>query len=54
MVSKETWPVRASARPSTAVPVVTEMEASARIVPMKSELVSSVAELPICQTTSRG
>jgi hypothetical protein len=49
LVSRETWPVRASARPSTTVPVVTVIEASARMVPTNDELVPRVAELPTCQ-----
>jgi hypothetical protein len=49
--SRLTCPLRASARPMTSVPVVTEMEVSAMIVPTKSELVPSVAELPTCQKT---
>ena len=47
--SKVTAPVRANSRPSTAAPVVTVMEAKARMFPLKTEAVPSVAELPTCQ-----
>jgi hypothetical protein len=49
--SRETWPLRASARPATTVPVVTVIEVNAMIVPTKFEFVPSVAELPTCQYT---
>nr|WP_254896775.1 hypothetical protein [Amycolatopsis sp. Hca4] len=49
--SRETWPLRASARPATAVPVVTVIDVNAMIVPTKFEFVPSVAELPTCQYT---
>src|ERR1043165_6286422 len=47
--SKVTAPVSANARPSTTAPVVTVMEAIAKIFPLKTEVVPSVAELPTCQ-----
>ncbi len=50
-VSRVTAPLRASARPSMVTPVVTVMDASARMVPRKVENVPSVAELPTCQKT---
>jgi hypothetical protein len=49
--SRETWPLRASARPLTTVPVVTEIDVNAMIVPTKVDVVPSVAELPTCQNT---
>src|SRR3569833_1442343 len=49
--SRETWPLRASARPAPTVPVVTVSEVNAMIVPTKFEFVPSVAELPTCQNT---
>ncbi|WIX77005.1 hypothetical protein QRX50_37175 [Amycolatopsis carbonis] len=45
--SRDTWPLRASARPATTVPVVTVIEVSAMIVPTKFEVVPSVAELSL-------
>src|SRR5207244_8788860 len=51
LVSKVTAPVRANSRPSTAAPVVTVMEANARMFPLNTEPVPSVAELPTCQKT---
>lgn len=51
MVSRLTWPLRASARPSMVVPVATVIEVRARMLPTKVELVPSVAELPTCQKT---
>jgi hypothetical protein len=50
-VSKETWPLRARALPSTVALVWTVMDVSARIVPLKLEAVPRVAELPTCQNT---
>ena len=50
-VSRVTEPLRASARPSRVTPVVIVMDARARMVPRKVELVPSVAELPTCQKT---
>src|ERR1041385_5640373 len=49
--SKVTAAVRANKRPSTAAPVVAVMEARARMFPLNTELVPSVAELPTCQKT---
>jgi hypothetical protein len=51
LLSRLTWPLRASARPATTVFVVTEIDVRAMIVPTKSEFVPSVAELPTCQKT---
>jgi hypothetical protein len=51
LLSSVTDPFRASARPSTAVSVVTVTEVSAMIVPTNSEPVPSVAEAPTCQKT---
>src|ERR1051325_6605799 len=49
--SRVTAAVRASSRPSTVAPVVTVMEAKAMMVPLNTEPVPSVAELPTCQNT---
>src|SRR5438552_6653078 len=49
--SRVTAPVRANSRPSTAAPVVTVMEANARMLPLNTEPVPRVAELPTCQNT---
>src|SRR5580765_5576457 len=43
--------VRANSRPSTDAPVVTVMEAKARMFPANTEVVPRVAELPTCQKT---
>jgi hypothetical protein len=51
LVSIVTAPFRAIARPSMSTPVVAVTDASAMIVPAKSEFVPRVAELPICQNT---
>lgn len=48
-VSRVTAPLRASSRPSTLAPVFAVIDVRARIVPAKTELVPSTAELPICQ-----
>ena len=49
-VSIVTEPFRASARPSmTVAPVVSVMEVSARMLPLKAVVVPRVAELPTCQ-----
>jgi hypothetical protein len=53
-VSRLTWPLRASTRPFTVVPVCTEIEVNAMMVPTKVVLVPSVAELPTCQNTLHG
>src|SRR5437867_6215676 len=49
--SSVTAPVRANSRPSTAAPLVTVMEANARMLPLNTEPVPRVAELPTCQKT---
>jgi hypothetical protein len=49
LLSRVTEPVRASARPSTTVFVVTVTDAMAMIVPRNVEAVPNVAELPTCQ-----
>src|SRR6185436_6350393 len=51
LASRLTAPFRANSLPSTAAPVVTVMEVSARMFPLKLEVVPSVAELPTCQKT---
>ena len=48
-VSNVTAPVRANNLPSMVVPVSTETDASARMVPLKTEAALRVAELPTCQ-----
>ena len=50
-LSSETWPLRASARPWTTTPVVTEIDVNAKIVPLNDDVVPRVAELPTCQKT---
>src|SRR5579864_129234 len=50
-VSNVTAPFRASALPSRSTPVVIVIEVSARMFPLKTELVPKVAELPTCQKT---
>jgi len=49
LVSKVTAPLRARALPFSVAPLVTVMEVSARMLPLKVELVPRVAELPTCQ-----
>ena len=49
LASKVTAPFRANSRPSTAAPVVTVMEVKAKMLPLKTEVVPNVAELPTCQ-----
>ncbi len=49
--SRLTWPFRANTRPSTVVPVCTDAEVKAKMLPTKVELVPRVAELPTCQNT---
>src|SRR2546430_17052801 len=49
--SRLTAAVLANNRPSTAAPVVTVMEAMARMFPLNTEPVPRVAELPTCQKT---
>jgi hypothetical protein len=51
LVSSDTWPLRARARPSTVTPVVTVIDVRAMIVPLNTDPVPSVAELPTCQKT---
>ena len=46
-----TSPLRASARPAMVTPLFTVIDVRARMVPVKSELVPRVAELPTCQNT---
>ena len=52
--SRVTAPFRASARPMMVSPVVTVIDCSARMLPVKAECVPSVAELPTCQKTLQG
>src|SRR6185503_10666827 len=47
--SRVTAAVRANSRPSTVAPVVTVIEAKARMFPLNTEVVPRVAELPTCQ-----
>ena len=49
--SRVTAPLRASTRPAMVSPVSTEIDVRARTVPVKSEFVPRVAELPTCQNT---
>src|SRR4051812_38606355 len=49
-----TLPLRASARPCTVTALFIEIEVRAVMLPTKSELVPSVAELPTCQKTLQG
>ena len=49
LLSKVTAAVRANRRPSTVAPVVTVMDAKARMFPLKTEPVPRVAELPTTQ-----
>ena len=49
LVSNVTAPFRASALPFSVAPVVSVMDVSARMLPLKVELVPRVAELPTCQ-----
>ena len=51
VLSRVTAPLRASARPSTVVPVPVLIDVSARIVPTKVVPVPRVAELPTYQNT---
>src|SRR4029077_748452 len=50
-VSSVTAPLSATSLPSTDAPVVAVIDDEAIIVPSKTELVPSVAELPTCQNT---
>jgi len=54
LVSRLTWPVRASTRPFTVVPVCTDAEVCARMVPTKVVFVPRVAELPTSKKTLHG
>src|SRR5665647_3384797 len=54
LVSNVTAPLSANSLPSTVTPVVAVIDAYARMVPAKVELVPSVAELPTAQTTLQG
>lgn len=54
LVSRVTAPLRAKTRPFTVVPVCTEIEVNAMMVPTKVVLVPRVAELPTCQNTLHG
>jgi hypothetical protein len=47
-LSSVTAPLRARARPSTVAPLVTVIEVRARRLPVNTEPVPSVAELPTC------
>ncbi len=49
LASRVTAAVRANARPSSVAPVVSVMEAKARMFPFMTEVVPKVAELPTCQ-----
>jgi hypothetical protein len=49
--SRLTWPFRARTRPSTVVPVWTDAEVRAKMLPTKVVFVPNVAELPTCQKT---
>ena len=51
LLSSDTCPLRARARPWTTVPVVTLIDVNAMIVPRNTEFVPNVAELPTCQNT---
>jgi len=51
LVSRLTWPVRASTRPFTVVPVCTDAEVCARMLPTKVVFVPRVAELPTSKKT---
>jgi hypothetical protein len=50
-VSSVTAPLRASNRPSTSAPVFAVIDVRAMMLPWKSVVVPSVAELPTCQNT---
>jgi hypothetical protein len=51
LLSKVTAPFRAKALPWSTAPVPSEIDDNAKIFPANTELVPSVAELPICQNT---
>ena len=46
-----TAPLRASARPFSVTPSFIEIDVRARMLPAKTVVVPSVAELPTCQNT---
>ena len=54
LVSSVVAPLRASVLPSIVAPVVTVIDVKARTVPVNTEFVPSVAELPTCQKTLQG
>ena len=54
LVSRETWPLRASSRPWIVAPVCIVMEVRATTLPTNVVLVPMVAELPTCQKTLHG
>src|SRR5690349_17244925 len=49
LLSSVTAAVRANSRPSTEAPLFAVIDASARMLPLNTELTPSVAELPTCQ-----
>ena len=51
LASKATWPIRASARPSSVALVTIVIDCAAIMVPLKPELPPIVAELPTYQKT---
>lgn len=54
LLNSVTAPDLAIARPLTVAPVPREIDACARIVPLNTDAVLSVAELPTCQNTLHG
>ncbi len=54
LVSRVTDPLRASTRPLTVLPVCTDAEVKARMLPTKVVLVPRVAELPTWKNTLQG
>jgi hypothetical protein len=54
LVSSVVAPLRANVLPSIVAPVVTVIDVKARTVPVNTEFVPSVAELPTCQKTLQG
>ncbi len=49
LASKVTAPIRVNALPSSVAPVFKVMDWSAKMFPLKTEVVPKVAELPTCQ-----
>ena len=49
LAPNETAPLRANALPSSVAPVVKVIDILASMVPLKTEVVPKVAELPTCQ-----